>query len=100
MKKSFSAKVSRRHFLAATGAALALPTFIPASALGRGGKTAPSERVVLASVGWGMQGPGNTKSFLALPDCHVVAACDLDKNHLASALSTVNDHYGNQDCKA
>jgi hypothetical protein len=32
-------------------------------------------------------------------DCQVVAACDLDKNHLQAALDTINGHYGNQDCK-
>ena len=100
MKNSlFSAKVSRRNFLATAGAAIALPTILPLSALGRGGKTAPSERITLGVVGWGMQGPGNTRSFLDLPDCHVVAACDLDKNHLGQAVKTVNDHYGNKDCK-
>ena len=36
-------------------------------------------------VGWGMQGPGNTDAFLGLNDCQVVAACDLDKNHLQQA---------------
>ena len=51
-------------------------------------------------VGWGMMGPGNTKAFLDQPDCQVVAACDLDKNHLEQAVNTVNKHYGNQDCKA
>lgn len=98
-KNSSSAKVSRRHFLAATGAAIALPTFIPASALGRGGKVAPSERVTLGVVGWGMQGPGNTRSFLGINECQVVAACDLDKNHLDAATKTINGHYKNQDCK-
>ena len=51
-------------------------------------------------IGWGMQGPSNTKSFLVEDDCHVVAACDLDKNHLQSAVDTVNEHYGNKDCVA
>lgn len=51
-------------------------------------------------IGWGMQGPGNTRNFLAEDDCQVVAACDLDKNHLKEAVDTVNHHYGNQDCKA
>src|ERR1700722_8058856 len=76
---SFNAPVSRRKFLAAAGTAMALPSFAPLSALGRGGKTAPSERVTLAVVGWGMQGPSNTDALLALPDCQVVAACDLDE---------------------
>jgi predicted dehydrogenase len=51
-------------------------------------------------VGWGMQGPGNTHNFLNQKDCQVVAACDLDKNHLQSAVDAVNKHYGNSDCKA
>jgi len=51
-------------------------------------------------VGWGMQGPGNTRAFLAQPDCQVVAACDLDKRHLQQALNTINGKYGNKDCKA
>jgi len=96
---SFSSGISRRRFLAAAGVALAAPTIVPASALGRQG-TAPSERVTLGVVGWGMQGPGNTHEFLNLKDCQVVAACDLDKNHLQSALDSVNGRYGNKDCKS
>ena len=46
-----------------------------------------------------MMGPANTKAFLTMNDCQVVAACDLDKAHLQTALDTINGHYGNQDCK-
>src|SRR6266403_6050110 len=98
-KPSAKSGISRRRFIAATGFAVAAPTIIPASALGRGDQAAPSERVTLGVVGWGMQGPGNTGEFLKLKDCQVVAACDLDKNHLQSALDAVNGHYGNKDCK-
>src|SRR5438067_1311239 len=92
--------INRRRFLASTGLALAAPTIIPASALGRANKPAPSERIVMGVVGWGMMGPGNTEAFLSNKDCQVVAACDLDKNHLQQALDKVNGHYGNQDCKS
>jgi predicted dehydrogenase len=51
-------------------------------------------------VGWGMMGPGNTKSFLSQKDCRIVAACDLDQSHLKQAVDTINKHYGNHDCKA
>ena len=61
--------ISRRHFLAATGAAVAFPTIIPSSALGRGGNAPPSERITMGIVGWGMQGPGNTNEFLQFKDC-------------------------------
>src|SRR5437660_2504222 len=94
------AGISRRHFLATAGVALAAaPAVIPASAIGREGATAPSERITLGVVGWGMQGPGNTDAFLHEKDCQVLAACDLDKNNLQSALNKINGHYQNQDCK-
>jgi predicted dehydrogenase len=92
-------KFSRRRFLAITGAAIAAPTIIPASALGRDGKPAPSERITMGVVGWGMQGPGNTRAFLGQKDCQVVASCNIDKNHLQASLDTINGHYKNQDCK-
>ncbi|HZL43533.1 MAG TPA: Gfo/Idh/MocA family oxidoreductase [Verrucomicrobiae bacterium] len=97
---SVTSKLSRRRFLATTGAAVLLPTVLPGCALGRGSKPAASNRITLGVVGWGMQGPGNTRQFLALDDCQVVAACDLDKNHLNNAVETINSHYGNKDCKA
>jgi len=81
------------------GVAIAAPTIIPASALGLEGKAAPSERVTLGVVGWGMQGPSNTDAFLGLNNCQVVAACDLDKKALDKAVSRINSHYKNQDCK-
>src|SRR5580698_9719677 len=94
----FSKRLDRRKFLKAAGAAIVLPTILPSSVLGRGGKTPPSGKITMGVIGWGMQGPSNTKSFLVEDDCHVVAACDLDKNHLQSAVNTVNEHYQNKDC--
>ncbi len=95
-----STKLSRRHFLAITGLAAAAPNFFPSTALGRDGKTAPSNRIVMGVVGWGMQGPGDTKACMAHSDCQVVAACDIDKNHLKKAVETINKQYNNQDCAA
>ena len=92
--------MTRRRFIAAAATVIAAPTIIPASALGRDGHTAPSERITMGVVGWGMMGPGNTDAFLAQKDCQVVAACDLDKNHLQQALDKINGTYKNQDCKS
>lgn len=89
--------MSRRHFLTTTIAALALPTIVPSSIFGQ---NSPSKRITLGAIGWGMQGPGNTKNFLGQEDCQVVAVCDLDKKHLASGIKTVNDYYNNHDCQA
>ncbi|MBW8864090.1 MAG: Gfo/Idh/MocA family oxidoreductase [Verrucomicrobia bacterium] len=98
MKPKQTNHVNRRHFLKAAGAAIILPTILPGCAFGRGGKAPPSGKINMGVVGWGMQGPSNTRSFLVENDCHVVAACDLDKDALAAAVGTVNEHYGNQDC--
>src|ERR1039458_8166499 len=91
-----STRVSRRQFLAVTGAVLALPTLIPSRVLGA---TSPSERINLAVVGGGNQGNINLKAFLGLKQCQVVAVCDVDKGHLANTVNVVNDHYQNHDCK-
>jgi predicted dehydrogenase len=45
-----------------------------------------------------MQGPGNTSALMNLKDCQVVAACDLDSDHLQQAVSSINGFYKNQDC--
>jgi predicted dehydrogenase len=88
--------LTRRRFIKAGGAAMLLPGSIWGSA----GRVAASNRITLGVVGWGMMGPSNTKAFLAENDCQVIAACDLDENHLQTAVDTVNNHYGNKDCKA
>ena len=97
--KPIDTKISRRRFIATTAAAVAAPTIIPASALGADGRPAPSERITMGVVGWGMQGPGNTGNFMREPDCQVVATCNIDKNHLAASVKAINGHYKNEDCK-
>ena len=93
-------RVNRRRFITQAGAALALPLFVPGCAVGMGSRPRPSNRVTLGVVGMGWQGPDNTRAFLASKDCQVVAACDLDKDHLQTAVNTINDHYKNKDCAA
>ena len=100
MSHTSSRKFSRRHFIATTGAAIALPLILPGCATGSFRRSRPSNRITLGVVGWGMQGPGNTKSFLYEDDCQVVAACDLNKDHLQQAVGTINEHYGNKACAA
>lgn len=95
--------LSRRNFLKAAGATAVLPA-IPAiakpAAVGQSAaSTAANSKINLGVIGMGWQGPGNTKGFLASDDCQVVAACDIDKNHLAAAAKMINDSYGTEDCK-
>jgi predicted dehydrogenase len=95
--------ISRRRFIGLTGAAgaaLAMPTIIPASALGLGEKPPPSERIVMGIVGWGFIAPDNTRGLMNLPDCQVVASCNIDKGHLKASLEAINGFYQNDDCKS
>ena len=87
---------TRRSFLQGAGAAM----LAPGGAWARTGRVSPSDRITLGVIGWGMMGPSNTKAFLQQSDCQVVAACDLHKDHLQSAVDTINNRYENKDCKA
>lgn len=99
-------KMNRRQFLRAaaiTGGAAAagvagFPTIVKAAALGKSGTVAPSNRIVMAGVGFGMQGPGNMANFLEKPEVEWVAVCDLDKEPLTMARDMVNKKYGNSAC--
>jgi len=100
MKKiPFDARLSRRRFIALSSLAAVAPAIIPASALGQGGKPAPSNRIAMGVAGWGMQGPGNTGAFMSFSDCQVVATCNVDKNHLKASSDAINGHYRNKDCQ-
>ena len=93
--------ISRRNFLgkaAKLGGALALPYFIPASALGRGGAVAPSERIVLAGIGLGPRGRIDLSAMLPEKDVQFVAICDVQKSRREVIKQMADDHYGNQDC--
>jgi len=100
MKPNKTKQFNRRQFLKAAGAAVVLPAILPGCATSSKGRTSASNKITLGVIGWGMQGPGDTQGFLYEDDCRVVAACDLDKNHLQDAVKTINSHYQNNDCAA
>jgi predicted dehydrogenase len=101
MKKQDS-HINRRQFLKrvstiAVGAA-AFPSVVPASALGRARRPAPSDRLVMAGIGFGMMGIPNMRALLEKDEVQWVAVCDLDKNHLRQAKKIVDDRYGDSAC--
>ena len=100
MKKHFIMR--RREFLKkvplALAGAAAFPSIIRGSALGLNGAVPPSDRIVMAGIGFGMQGPSNMQAFLEKDEVQWVAVCDLDDKHLAEAQATVNRKYGNKSC--
>jgi predicted dehydrogenase len=95
---------NRRTFLKQTAVAglgmTGLPYIIPSSVLGKDRKVAPSDRIVMGSIGTGGQGRGNMHNFMRQADVQVVAVCDVDRGHREGAKGAVNKHYGNQDCRS
>lgn len=95
--------MERRNFIKKAGAAsvgLSLfPTFIKASALGRDGHVAPSDRISMILVGCGSQGGYDLSSFLQSDEMQVVALCDIDENQLVRVKGSVDKRYGNSDCR-
>ena len=99
MHQNKKTTVSRRAFVAATGAAIAAPYIIPAAALGREGNVAPSERIVIGVIGTGGQSRGLTGNALNQRGTQVVALCDVNANTLANAKRQIDEFYGNEDCQ-
>lgn len=95
------ARLSRRQFLhrAAAAASAAVPIIVPASALGRAGRVAPSERVVMGSIGVGTMGFGDMNAFLSIPEVQVAAVCDVKRPMRERAKQAVDARYGNADCR-
>ena len=93
--------LSRRKFLGYSGAAattLGFPAVIPASALGKGDKPAPSEKIAIGCIGVGGMGTGNMRNFLSLPQCRVVAVCDTYRDRQEKAKHLVDKEYGDSGC--
>jgi predicted dehydrogenase len=86
-------KINRREFFKAAGgsiiAGIALPTIITRPVFGN---PSPSEKITLGFIGTGMQGRILLSQFLQIPDCRVVALCDVDKQKLNAAIKTVQEN--------
>src|SRR5512139_1785247 len=95
---SMTTHMNRRQFLRAAACTVAAPLIIPASALGRAGRLAPSERIVLGSIGVGTMGFGDMRACLNVPDTQVVAVCDVKRAMRERAKQAVDARYGNTDC--
>lgn len=95
---------NRRNFLkgalAATGSVAAFPTIIPSTALGGNGTVAPSDRLVMGTIGLGGRGRYDTGAFLENRDVQVVAVCDVNAERRAAGKAMVDEKYGNQNCRS
>ncbi|RPJ87396.1 MAG: hypothetical protein EHM18_01355 [Acidobacteria bacterium] len=90
--------LTRRAFLTRTSLALAAPAIIPASALGRDGHVAPSEKIILGGIGLGSRGTADLRAMLQESDVQFVAICDPNRSRREAIKKIVDDRYGNTDC--
>src|SRR5439155_11242772 len=93
--------LTRRDLLkgsAAAGAALTAPWFVSAAALGRDGKTAPSERITLGVIGIGPRCTYDLQAILKQNDVQCVAVCDVQTSRLQAGKKLVDTHYKTNDC--
>jgi len=74
--------ITRRDFIKHTIAASAAFTIVPRYVLGGSGYTAPSDQLTKAVIGVGSMGKGH----LRYPEAKLLAVCDVDENHLNTAL--------------
>ncbi len=93
--------LTRRRFLTRvmkTASAISVPYYIPASALGRGGTVAPSERIVMGGIGLGGRGSYDLGCLLNEREVQWVAVCDVLKSRREAARKMVDGKYGTKDC--
>ncbi len=101
-------RISRRAFIrrgALASAVATAPMFVPASALGRGGIQAPSERINMGFIGLGGQGSGHLMGgawtyipggYMARPDVQVQAVCDVRRERRENAHQRCNQMYADK----
>ncbi len=78
------ASLTRRHFLRATGTAVAAITVVPRHVLAGSGQAPPSEKLNIAGIGVGGQGAGDIDAVAT--GNNIVALCDVDLAHSASTF--------------
>ena len=96
-QKNERTTLDRRGFLKgalAAGAGALGSVVVPYSALGMGGRTAPSDKIGMGFVGLGKIGRGShLRSFLHRDDVQVVALCDVESIRLGMAKRDVEHFY-------
>ncbi len=98
---SDGASFTRRQFLkraVLAAGAVAVPCFVPASALGLNGAVPPSERIILGGMGVGNRGSDDLRWMLPERDVQFVAICDAKKSQREAVKRIVDTKYGNKDC--
>ena len=91
---------TRREFLKAASAAVAVPYVITSTALGDDDVPPASDRIVMGGIGIGNMGRGDQGAFLGRSDVQYVAVSDVRTAARDKAKGKVDGHYKNSDCQA
>lgn len=87
-------KTNRRNFLKTAGA-VALFSIVPRKVLGGVGYVAPSDQLTKGIIGTG--GIGRSQyHFTSDDNCRLVALCDVDRDHLNSAIELGKQRFGEE----
>src|SRR5215471_6010397 len=88
--------LTRRQFIKAGSASVALPYIVPASVLAA---AAPSNRITIGFIGTGDHGTTwNLQRYLQLKAARVLVVCDVDGYRMRRAKAMVDAEYENEDC--
>jgi len=98
MPKAQSFEPSRRKFLAASAASVAVPYFVSSKSMGAGDEVAPSEKITLGVIGMGPRCTYDMTSILQLNDVQCVAVADVQASRRDAGKAMIDGHYGNADC--
>ena len=90
-------RVTRRRFLQASAAGLAAPALVAASALGKDGMPAASNRITVGQIGLGMMGRAHVRLLAANAGFQMLGLCDVDSWRRDDARATVEASYATQD---
>jgi len=82
----------------AASAVLGAPFFVPATALGKDKRPAPSNRITLGVIGIGPRGTYDLRAMLKDSDVQCLAVCDVQASRREAAKRLVDEHYQNKDC--
>jgi predicted dehydrogenase len=94
--------MQRRRFLKASfgavGASFAFPHALRAAALGKGGRTAPSDRVIMGAIGVGSMGHWDVRHLMDTGDTQFVGVCDVVRGRREKMKKFIDGAYGSTDC--
>jgi len=90
--------IPRRHFVKIAAAVTAAPWIATASALGRSGIVAPSERIILGGIGVGRRGGTVLREMLPSPDVRFVAIADPRTDRRKGVKAMADQHNGDSKC--